>query len=41
MLIYNLTYEELVKFLLDHGNKKYRADQIWSWLYKKEGSVFR
>ncbi len=36
MLIYNLTHEELVQFLLEHGQKKYRADQIWSWLYKQK-----
>ena len=40
MLIYNLTHEELVQFLLDKGIKKYRADQIWQWLYKHKVRSF-
>ncbi len=40
MLIYNLTHEELVIFLESHGHKKYRADQIWQWLYKNKVQSF-
>ncbi|HRX45592.1 MAG TPA: 23S rRNA (adenine(2503)-C(2))-methyltransferase RlmN, partial [Acholeplasmataceae bacterium] len=40
MLIYNLTYEELVQFLIDHNEKKYRADQIWQWLYRQKVQSF-
>lgn len=40
MLIYNLTHEALVEFLLEKGHKKYRADQIWSWLYKQKVQSF-
>ncbi len=40
MLIYDLTYEELVAFLNEHGHKKYRAEQIWTWLYKQKVSSF-
>lgn len=34
--IYNLTLEQLEEFLLEHGQKKYRAKQIFSWLYRKK-----
>ncbi len=40
MLIYNLTHEELVTFVTDHQHKKYRADQIWHWLYKQKVQSF-
>ena len=40
MLIYNLTHEELVTFVLEHQHKKYRADQIWHWLYKQKVQSF-
>ena len=38
--IYNLTYEELLNYLLDLGYKKFTADQIFDWLYKKRVSSF-
>ncbi|RJX23732.1 MAG: 23S rRNA (adenine(2503)-C(2))-methyltransferase RlmN [Acholeplasma sp.] len=40
MLIYNLTHEELVSFVTEHQHKKYRADQIWHWLYKQKVQSF-
>lgn len=40
MLIYDLTFEELVAFLNEHGFKKYRADQVWHWLYKQKINAF-
>ncbi len=40
LLIYDLTYEELVSFLKDRGYKKYRAEQVWHWLYKHKVSAF-
>ncbi len=40
VLIYDLTFEDLVSFLKDKGYKKYRADQIWHWLYKQKVSTF-
>lgn len=40
MLIYDLTYVELIKYLEEKGFKKYRADQIWHWLYKQKVSDF-
>ena len=41
MLIYDLTYEELVEFLSKNNHKKFRADQIWNWLYKQKVATFR
>lgn len=33
--ILNLTYEELENFLVELGEKKFRAKQIWQWLWNK------
>lgn len=33
MLIYDLTKENLTTVLKENGYKKYRADQLWHWLY--------
>jgi len=33
--IYNLSIEELKSFLIDLGEKPFRANQIWNWLYVK------
>ncbi len=41
MLIYDLTHEELIEFMLKNGHKKYRAEQIWQWLYKQKVETFR
>ena len=38
--IYNLTYEELENFLIDNNQKKYRASQIFEWLYDKRVSSY-
>lgn len=40
VLIYDLTFEELVSYLKERGYKKYRADQVWHWLYKQKVSAF-
>lgn len=40
MLIYDLTYEELEEFIVENGYKKFRADQIWNWLYKQKIEAF-
>ncbi len=40
MLIYDVTKEELITFLKAHDYKKYRAEQIWHWLYKQKISAF-
>jgi len=38
--IYNLTKEELISWLAWRNEKKFRATQIWEWLYRKRVAVF-
>ncbi len=38
--IYDYTYQDLEEYLLVSGEKKYRAKQIYSWLYKKRIDTF-
>ena len=38
--IYGLTMEQLTEWLLGQGQKKFRAAQIWDWLYKKSVTNF-
>lgn len=38
--IYGLTLDQLTEWLLEHGQKRFRADQIWDWLYKKRVTAF-
>ncbi|QHS23699.1 23S rRNA (adenine(2503)-C(2))-methyltransferase RlmN [Virgibacillus sp. MSP4-1] len=38
--IYGLTYDQLTEWLVDHGQKKFRAQQVWDWLYKKRVKQF-
>lgn len=33
--IFSLTYNQLTDWLVEHGQKKFRAQQVWNWLYKK------
>ena len=33
--IYNLSMEELEKYFLDNGSKKFHAQQLFTWLYEK------
>ena len=33
--IYDYTHNMLTEYLLKIGEKKYRANQIFEWLYKK------
>lgn len=40
MLIYDLTLDELIGYLENKNYKKYRAEQIWHWLYKQKVSSF-
>ena len=35
MNIYNLTRDEMEQYFLKIGSKKFRADQLFSWLYEK------
>ncbi|CZQ90241.1 radical sam [Trichococcus palustris] len=38
--IYGLTLDDLQEWLLLHGQKKFRAPQIWDWLYVKRVQEF-
>lgn len=38
--IYGLTYEGLTDWLVEHGEKKFRGQQVWDWLYKKRIESF-
>ncbi|MFI8574457.1 23S rRNA (adenine(2503)-C(2))-methyltransferase RlmN [Rossellomorea aquimaris] len=38
--IYGLTLDQLTTWLVDHGQKKFRAAQVWDWLYKKRVTNF-
>ncbi|GGL49216.1 23S rRNA (adenine(2503)-C(2))-methyltransferase RlmN [Sporolactobacillus putidus] len=38
--IYGLTFEQLTAWVLEHGEKKFRAAQIWDWLYVKRAGDF-
>ena len=33
--IYGFTFDQLTAWLIDHGQQKFRAKQVWDWLYKK------
>jgi len=38
--IYGLTFDQLTAWLLPHGHKKFRASQVWDWLYNKRVTDF-
>lgn len=38
--IYGLTFEQLNTWLIEHGQKRFRTQQVWNWLYKKRISEF-
>lgn len=38
--IYGLTKEELILWFTEHGEKKFRATQVWEWLYRKRVTDF-
>ncbi|ALX49678.1 23S rRNA (adenine(2503)-C(2))-methyltransferase RlmN [Lentibacillus amyloliquefaciens] len=38
--IYGLTYEALQDWLTNHDQRRFRADQVWNWLYKKRINDF-
>ncbi len=37
--IFNMTKKELQTFLVKHGMKKFRADQIFHYIYKENRTV--
>ena len=40
MSIYDLTKEKLEEYFINHGEKKFHADQLFSWLYEKKITSF-
>ena len=38
--LYALSFEELSEFLADLGAKRYRARQLWNWLYARRVESF-
>ena len=38
--IYSLTRQTMQEWVLEQGEKKFRADQIWEWLYRKRVQSF-
>ena len=38
--IYSLTRQGMQEWVLEQGEKKFRADQIWEWLYRKRVQSF-
>ncbi|TDF94457.1 23S rRNA (adenine(2503)-C(2))-methyltransferase RlmN [Paenibacillus piri] len=38
--IYGLTLDQLADWLLEHGHKRFRASQVWDWLYRKRVTDF-
>lgn len=36
MNIYGLTIDDMEKYFISLGSKKFHADQLFSWLYEKE-----
>jgi len=35
-----MTYDQLTDWLVEHGEKRFRVDQVWNWLYKQRVSEF-
>lgn len=40
MNIYDLTLEQLEKYFIDNGDKKFKATQVFEWIYKKRINNF-
>src|SRR5690625_24578 len=38
--IYNVTFSQLTEWIVEQGEKRLRADQIWNWLYRKRVKSF-
>ena len=38
--IYGLTFDEMKDWLIENGQKGFRAQQVWDWLYKKRVASF-
>jgi len=38
--IYGLTINQLTEWLIEHGHTKFRASQVWDWLYRRRVEDF-
>ena len=38
--IYSLTRQDMIDWAEENGEKKFRAAQIWEWLYRKRVQSF-
>ena len=38
--IYGLTRDQLIEWAIENGEKKFRATQVWDWLYRKRVQSF-
>ncbi|MEJ8764429.1 23S rRNA (adenine(2503)-C(2))-methyltransferase RlmN [Oceanobacillus sp. HCA-5259] len=38
--IYELTFKQLEDWLIENGEKRFRANQVWDWVYKKRVNQF-
>lgn len=38
--IYSFTFDQLSEWIVEQGQKKFRAEQIWDWLYRKRVKSF-
>src|SRR6478736_4538264 len=38
--IYGLTFDQLTVWFIENGHKKFRATQVWDWLYIKRVKTF-
>lgn len=38
--IYGLTFKQLEDWLIENGEKRFRANQVWDWVYKKRVNQF-
>jgi len=38
--IYGLTFDQLAEWFMEYGHKKFRASQVWDWLYRKRVTHF-
>jgi len=38
--VYGFTQEQLIEWLQPHEHKKFRAQQVWDWLYRKRVTTF-
>ena len=38
--IYGLTIRQLTEWLIGRGHTKYRASQVWDWLYRQRVKGF-